>query len=107
MWIALAALYVLLAWSLAPAELVVAAVAATIGTTGAALVGARIRLPMRGVPRQLLGLFTDLLPLARALPARRGGHLERAPAVDPAVGSLAPSSIVVRVEDDGVVVHRL
>lgn len=107
MWIGLAGLYLLLAWSLAPAELVVAAIAATIGTTGAALVGARLRIPLRGAGRRLLGLFTDLVPLARALPARRGGRLERAPSVDPAVGSLAPSSIVVRVEDDGVVVHRL
>jgi hypothetical protein len=106
-WIGLAALYLLLAWSLAPAELVVAALAATIGTIGAALVGARVRVPLRGAGRQLLGLFTDLVPLVRALPARRGGRLERAPAVDPAVGSLAPASIVVRVEDDGVVVHRL
>ena len=106
-WIGLAVLYLLLAWSLAPAELVVAAIAATIGTAGAALVGARARVPLRGVWRPLLGLFTDLVPLARALPARRGGRLERAPAVDPALGSLAPNSIVVRVEDDGVVVHRL
>jgi hypothetical protein len=106
-WIGLAALYLLLAWSLAMAEVVLAAVAATVGTAGAALVGARARLPLRGVGRPLLGLFTDLVPLARALPARRGGRLERAPAVDPAVGSLAPGSIVVRVEDDGVVVHRL
>src|SRR5262245_8154577 len=107
MWIGLAALYVLLAWSVAPAELVVAALAATIGTTGAAAVGARLRIPLRGAGRQLLGLFTDLVPLARALPARRGGHMEQAPAVDPAIGSLAPASIVVRVEDDHAVVHRL
>jgi hypothetical protein len=106
-WIALAALYLLLAWSLAPAELVVAAIAATAGTTGAALVGARVRVPVRGAGGQLLRLFTDLVPLVRALPARRGGRLEQAPPVDPAVGSLAPCSIVVRVEDDHAVVHRL
>jgi hypothetical protein len=106
-WIALAALYLLLAWSLAPAELAVAAVAATVGTAGAALVGARLRVPVRGAWRPLLGLFTDLVPLARALPARRGGRLERAPLEDPALGSLAPATIVVRVEDDDVVVHRL
>jgi hypothetical protein len=106
-WLGLAALYLLLAWSLAPAELVVAAVAATLGTVGAALVGARARVPLRGIWPQLLGLFTDLVLLARALPARRGGRLERAEPVDPAVGSLAPGSIVVRVENDGVVVHRL
>jgi hypothetical protein len=106
-WIGLAALYLLLAWSLAPAELVVAAVAATVGTTGAALVGARLRVPLRSAWRQLLGLFTDLVPLARALPARRGGRLERVPPDDPALSSLAPASIVVRVEDDEMVVHRL
>ena len=101
------ALYLLLAWSVAPAELVVAAIAASAGTAGAALVGARVRVPSRGAGRRLLGLFTDLVPLARALAARRGGRLERAPAADPALGSLAPASIVVRVDDDGVVVHRL
>jgi hypothetical protein len=106
-WIGLAGLYLLLAWSLAPAELVVAAVAASVGTAGAALVGARARVPLRGLPRQLLGLFADLVPLARALLARRGGRFERAASMDPALGSLAPASIVVRVEDDGVVVHRL
>jgi hypothetical protein len=88
-WIGLAALYLLLAWSVAPPDLAVAAVAATVRTAGAALVGARARLPLRGLPRQLLGLFTDLVTLARALPARRGGRLERAPSVDPALGSLA------------------
>ena len=106
-WIGLAALYLLLAWSLAPAELVVAAVAATVGTAGAALVGARVRPPLHGAWRRLLGLFTDLVPLARALPRRRGGRLERAPLEDPALGSLAPATIVLRVEDDELVVHRL
>ena len=106
-WVALAALYLLLAWSLAPAELVVAALAATVGTTGAALVGARVHVPLRGAGGQLLRLFTDLVPLVRALPGRRRGRLERAPSVDPALGSLAPASIVVRVEDDHAVVHRL
>jgi hypothetical protein len=106
-WILLAALYLVLAWSLAPAELVVAAIAATVGTLGAAAVGARARLPLRGAGRPLLGLFTDLVPLVRALAARRGGRFERTPAVDPALGSLAPASIVVREDDDGAVVHRL
>ena len=104
-WIALAALYLLLAWSLAPAELVVTALAATVGTIGAALAGARLRLPLRCLGRQLLGLFADLVPLARALPARRGGRLEQTLPVDPAIGSLAPASIVVRVEDEHAVVH--
>jgi len=106
-WIGLAALYLLLAWSLAPAELVVAAVAATVGTAGAALVGARARVPVRDAWRPLVRLFTDLVPLARALAARRGGRLERVPPQDPALASLAPASIVVRVEDDEMVVHRL
>jgi hypothetical protein len=106
-WIGLAALYLLLAWSLAPAELVVAAVAASVGTAGATLVGAQARVSLRGVWRPLLGLFTDLVPLARALAARRGGRLERVPPEDPALGSLAPASIVVRVEDDEMMVHRL
>lgn len=106
-WIGLAALYLVLAWSLAPAELVVAAIAATVGTAGAALVGARARLPLRRAWRPLVRLFTDLVPLARALVARRGGRLERVPPEDPALASLAPASIVVRVEDDAMVVHRL
>jgi hypothetical protein len=106
-WIGLAALYLLLSWSLAPAELVVAAVAASVGTAGAAAVGARARLPVRGIWRPLLGLFTDVPKLARALPSRRGGKLERVPREDPALGSLAPASIVVRVEDDDMLVHRL
>src|SRR4051812_9223225 len=104
-WLALAGLYLLLAWSLAAAELVIAALAATIGTTGAALVDARVRVPLGDVARRLPGLFADLVPLARALSTRRGGRLERAPAVDPAVGSLAPGSIVVRLDDDHAVVH--
>jgi hypothetical protein len=112
-WIALAALYVLLAWSLSPPELAVAAIAATVGTIAAALTGARVALPVRRVARQLPGLFTDLVPLARALAARRGGRFERVPledaseAVAEAVGSLAPASIVVRIDQDSVLVHRL
>jgi hypothetical protein len=90
----------------------VAAVAATIGTIGAALVRAPLRLPLRGAARPLLGLFGDLVPLARALVARRGGRLERVPAEGPqarveALGSLAPASIVVRIDGDEALVHRL
>jgi len=111
-WIALAGLYLVLAWSLQAAELVVAAIAATIGTLGAALVRAPLRLPLRGVPRALLGLFGDLLTLIRALAARRGGRIERvrvegSDAKAEAVGSLAPASIVVRIEGDEALVHRL
>jgi hypothetical protein len=52
------------------------------------------------------------VPLVRALAARRGGRLERVPLERPpaeaeALGSLAPASIVVRIEDEEVVVHRL
>jgi hypothetical protein len=108
-WAGLAALYLVLAWSLAPAELVVAAFAASVGTVGAALVGARVTLPPRAAWRPLLGLFTDLPRLVRALARRRGGRFETAPAddVSPALGSLAPASIVVRIDDGEVVRHRL
>jgi hypothetical protein len=112
-WIGFAALYLVLAWSLAPAELVLAAVAATVGTVGAALVDARARLPLRRAWRPLLGLFTDLVPLARALASRRGGRFEHAPLGDAseaeaeALGSLSPASFVVRIDDGDVVVHRL
>jgi hypothetical protein len=112
-WICLAALYLLLAWSLAPAELFVAAVAATVGTVGARLGDARLRSPMHGVWRPLLGLFSDLIPLARALVLRREGRFERVPLDGPseawaeALGSLSPASIVVRVDDREALVHRL
>jgi hypothetical protein len=108
-WIALAALYLVLAWSLAPAELVVAALAAAVGTAGAALAGARVALPRSAAARPLLGLFTDLPRLAGALARRRGGHFETAPddGASPALGSLAPASIVVRSEDGEVLRHRL
>jgi len=107
-WIGLAAFYLVLAWSLAPAELAVAAIAASVGTIGAALVDARVhRPPARAAGRALRGLFTDLLPLLRALAQRCTGRLERVPAQDPALGSLAPATIVVRVEGEHAVVHRL
>jgi hypothetical protein len=111
-WIALAGLYLVLAWSVQAAELVLAALAATIGTAGAALVRAPLRLPARGIARPLLGLFGDLVPLVRALAARRGGRIERVPvqgsrAQTEALGSLAPASIVVRIEGDEALVHRL
>ena len=112
-WICLAGLYLLLAWSLAPAELVVAAVAATIGTAGGALVDAHARLPLRRAWRPLLGLFTDLVPLAQALASRRGGSFERVKLTDSseaeaeALGSLSPASFVVRIDSGEVVVHRL
>jgi hypothetical protein len=112
-WIGLAALYLVLAWSLAPAELVLAGVAATVGTVGAALVNARAHLPLRRVARPLLGLFTDLVALVRALATRRGGRLERVALGDAseaeaeALGSLSPASFVVRIDDGEMLVHRL
>jgi hypothetical protein len=83
----------------------VAAIAATVGTTAAA----PLAVPLRGLGRPLLGLFTDLGRLARALATRRGGRFERVPAArtSEAVGSLAPGTIVVRIEDDEALVHRL
>jgi multisubunit Na+/H+ antiporter MnhE subunit len=122
-WVVLAALYLWLADNAALPELAAGAVAAAIGATGAVLVRGRRRTRLRwlrGAWRPLLGVFGDLVPLARALPGRRSGVLVeaplRGPADDPAyvalteaLGSLAPNTLVVGVDRErGVVLaHQL
>jgi hypothetical protein len=119
-WLLLAVLYLALADSVVVGELVTAALAASVGATGATLVR-RSRLYrgplsvrwLRGAWRPLAGLVTDLAPLLRALPARgrRAALIELPPAESPAaaqaLGSLAPNSIVVHTDAERVLVHRL
>src|SRR5215211_4614742 len=123
-WLVLAGLYLVLADSVKAPELVVGAVAAAIGATGAVLVG-RSGPPVRprarwlgAAVRPLLGVLGDLRTLARVLVARgvlrRGGEgtlvevrftatsdepddLARR-AVTQALGSLAPNTVVVDVD---------
>ena len=115
-WVLLAALYLL--------------VAAAVGATGAVLVRSqrhellRPRLRwLRAAVRPALGVFTDLVPLARTLITRRSGGLHRVPVTIPGdggeaaafvaftevLGSLAPNTVVVDVDrEEGVLlVHRL
>jgi multisubunit Na+/H+ antiporter MnhE subunit len=135
-WAILAALYALIDDSLLVPELVVGAFAAAVGATGATLVHRERVVLLRGearwlraVWRPLAGLVGDLWPLARALVERgvlrRGGTgaLVEVPfgatsdgprdtarrAATEALGSLAPNTIVVRIDTDrGVVVaHQL
>jgi hypothetical protein len=126
----LAALYLLLADAVVVPELVVGAVAAAIGATGAVLVrGQRQELLrprarwLRAAGRPALGVFTDLVPLARTLVTRRSGQLHRVPVTIPGdggeaaafvaftevLGSLAPNTVVVHVEreESTLLVHRL
>jgi multisubunit Na+/H+ antiporter MnhE subunit len=129
-WILLSALYLLLSDSVAPQELAVGAAAAAIGATGAVLVRQQRRLRLRprlrhfrAAPGALLRSFTDLAPLAVKLVRGRGGELVEVPfetggdereaatrrAFTEAIGSLAPATIVVEVDERrGVTVeHRL
>jgi multisubunit Na+/H+ antiporter MnhE subunit len=129
-WAVLAALYVLIDDSVLVPELAVGALAAAIGATGATLVHRERRVLLRGdarwlrvLWRPLLGLLTDLWPLVRALPRRGGGQLVEIPfdattdsprdtarrALTEALGTLAPNTIVVRIDTErGVVVaHQL
>jgi hypothetical protein len=132
----LAALYLLLVDTVVAPELVVGAVAAAVGATGAVLVRSQRRLTLRPRPRHLkaagrplLRLFGDLPRLARVLVTRgilrrpERGRLvatrftaladtpedatERAFAE--ALGSLAPGEIVVAVDRERglLVTHRL
>jgi Na+/H+ ion antiporter subunit len=135
-FVLLYALYLLLADDPVLPELATGVVAAAIGATGAVVVRAqRTRLlkprprMLRGAWRPLLGIFTDLVPLARVLVAagilRRpaASRLDETPftalsdsgedaaerALAEALGSLAPNSIVVGLDHErGVLVtHRL
>src|ERR1700759_333024 len=123
-WVLLAALSLLLVDTVAVPELAAGAVAAAIGATGAVIVR-RQRLTLlhprrkhfRGACRHFVGLFADIVPLTRALVTRRGGALREAPfedADDPTarafaevLGSLAPNTIVVTIDDGKIVTHRL
>lgn len=129
-WVLLAALYLLLADAVVLPELVVGAVAAAVGATGAVVVRSqrhellRPRLRwLRAAARPALGVFTDLVPLARTLVTRRSGELHRVPVTIPAdggeaaafvaftevLGTLAPNTVVVHVdrEQGELLVHRL
>src|SRR5215218_3607614 len=121
-WVILAALYLLIDDSVLVPELAVGAVAAAVGATGATLVHRERRVALRGdarwlraLGRPLLGLVTDLWPLVRALPRRRGaGGFVEIPfdatsdgprdtarrAATEALGTLGPNTIVVRIDTD-------
>jgi hypothetical protein len=111
-WPALAALYVLLVGTLAPSELAIAAIAASVGATGAVLVQPRLPRP-RLAWRPIADLFPDALRLAWALVTGARGRFEEVPfeggAEAEAIGSLAPCTIVVAVDRErGVMlIHRL
>jgi multisubunit Na+/H+ antiporter MnhE subunit len=135
-WVILAAQYLLIDDSVLLPELVVGAFAAAVGATGATLVHRERQVVLRGdrrwlaaVPRQLFSLIGDVGPLARVLVERgvlrRGaaGAIVEIPfdattddprdtarrAATEALGTLAPNTIVVRIDTDrGVVVaHQL
>jgi multisubunit Na+/H+ antiporter MnhE subunit len=135
-WLILAALYLAIDDSVLVPELVVGAFAAAVGATGATLVHRERRVLLRGelrwlraMPRALAGLVGDLWPLARVLVQRgllrRGGAgvTVEVPfdatgdsprdtarrAVTEALGSLAPNTIVVRIDADRdvLVAHQL
>ena len=111
-WPALFALYVLLVGTLKPPELVLAAVAATVGATGAVLVRRTLPRP-RLAWRPLLAMFPDAARLGWVLVTGARGRYEEVPlhggAEAEALGSLAPCSIVVDVDRErGVMLtHRL
>jgi multisubunit Na+/H+ antiporter MnhE subunit len=130
-WAILAALYLLIDDSVLVPELVVGAFAAAVGATGATLVHRERVVLLRGELRwlgaagsALARLVGDVWPLARALP-RRGGTstLVEVPfdatsdgprdtarrAATEALGSLAPNTIVVRIDTERgkVVAHQL
>ena len=135
-WAILAALYLLLDDSVLVPELAVGAFAAAVGATGATLVHRERVVLMRGearwlrvVPGQLVGLFADLWPLARVLVQREllrrsgAGATVGVPfdattdgprdtarrAATEALGTLAPNTIVVRIDTDRdvLVAHQL
>jgi multisubunit Na+/H+ antiporter MnhE subunit len=127
-WAILAGLYLLLADTVTWPEPVLGAVAAAIGATAAVLVAPGVRAPKgwaRAAARPLLGVIGDLVPLARVLVTRgvlrRGdeGRLVEVALEDPhdvarrgwaeALGSLAPNTVVVDVDEQrGVLItHQL
>jgi multisubunit Na+/H+ antiporter MnhE subunit len=135
-WAILAALYLVIDDSVLVPELVVGAFAAAVGATGATLVHRERVVLLRGelrwlgaVPRGLAALVGDLWPLVRVLVQRGllrrggGGVTVEVPfdattdgprdtarrAATEALGTLAPNTIVVRIDTDrGVLVaHQL
>jgi multisubunit Na+/H+ antiporter MnhE subunit len=135
-WVVLAALYLLLVDNTVLPELITGAVVAAVGATGAVLVRGQRRILLRPQPRwlldawrPLLGLLTDLVPLARVLvtrgilrrPAPSGlvelpyAHTGDDPtaaahrAFTQALGSLAPNTLVVDIDEErGVLLaHQL
>jgi multisubunit Na+/H+ antiporter MnhE subunit len=134
-WLALAALYLLLADTVVVPELATGAVAAALGATAAALVRRARPAPrpqarwLGAALRPLLGVIGDLAPLARVLVVRgilrrpgAGALVEvpfRATSDDPddvahraltqALGSLAPNTVVVDIDKErGVLIaHQL
>jgi multisubunit Na+/H+ antiporter MnhE subunit len=135
-WVVLAALYLLLVDTTLLPELVAGAVIAAVGATGAVLVRGQRHLLLRprarwlrGTWRPLAGLVTDLVPLARVLvthgvlrrpsPSRLVevpyDHTADDPedaahrALTQALGSLAPNTVVVDIDDErGVLLaHQL
>jgi multisubunit Na+/H+ antiporter MnhE subunit len=135
-WVLLAALYLLLADNTVLPELATGAVAAAVGATGAVLCRSqrrellRPRLRwLRTAWRPVIGVFADLVPLARAFITRgllrrpttgtlievavptAGDEPERAAfaALSQALGSLAPNRVVVAFDRErGVLlVHQL
>jgi multisubunit Na+/H+ antiporter MnhE subunit len=114
-WVLLAALYVLIDDSALLPELVAGALAAAIGATGATLVHRERQVLLKGDVRW---------PLLRALPRRGGtGGMVEIPfdattdgprdtarrALTEALGTLAPNTIVVRIDTDRrvVIAHQL
>ena len=135
-WVVLAALYLLLADNTVLPELITGAVVTTIGATGAVLVRSQRNVLLRPRARwlllawrPLLSLFTDLVPLLRVLvtqgilrrPAPSGlvelpyEHTGDDPeaaahrAFTEALGSLAPNTVVVDIDEErGVLLaHQL
>jgi hypothetical protein len=135
-WVLLAGLYLLLADSVSGLEPLACVLAATLGATGTALVRRYRRVILRpraawlrAAVRPLLGLFADLVPLARtlvgegilrrpsasrtvelpfALPGSERDAASRI-AFTEALGSLAPNTIVVEIDRErGVLIaHQL
>jgi multisubunit Na+/H+ antiporter MnhE subunit len=131
-WVAMFALYVALADSRRPEELVAGAVVATLGAAAAALVRREREVLLAPTPGMLLELVRalrdvprDLVLLARVLVRRsapsarvvevpfeavgRDPHDGAARAIGVIAGSLSPNSVVIKVDEEAraLLVHRL